>query len=246
MPDPKSSYSFAYQPVADVELQTVKSFEALVRGPENQPAGWLLDQFSRDELLEFDSEARRRAIALASKLEISCHLNLNLLTGSLDADDTILEATLQEVERGGLSPDQIVLEISETEAISDHELFLKQIDPIRACGVRFALDDFGAGFSGLNLLAEFQPDIIKLDLLLVRDIERRGARQAIVRGVIRTCEDLGIDIVAEGVETIGEYEWLRNEGIVLYQGFLFARPAFEQLPTVVFPPDPLNGWSQPK
>ena len=102
-------------------------------------------------------------------------------------------------------------------------------------GVQFAIDDFGAGYAGLNLLADFQPDTLKLDMSLVRDVESKGPRQAIVRGVIRTCQDLGIDIVAEGVESLGEYGWLRCEGISLYQGYLFARPAFRALPEVRFP-----------
>lgn len=69
----------------------------------------------------------------------------------------------------------------------------------------------------------------------MRDVHRKGPRQAITRGVLRTCEDLGIEVVAEGVETLDEYRWLSDEGIYLFQGYLFARPAFERLPLVVFP-----------
>jgi len=90
----------------------------------------------------------------------------------------------------------------------------------------FAIDDFGAGHAGLNLLAEFQPDLLKLDLRLVRNIERNGPKQAIVRGIRRTCTDLGIEIIAEGVESKDEYRWFRDEGVKLFQGYLFARPAF--------------------
>lgn len=106
----------------------------------------------------------------------------------------------------------------------------------RAVGLRTAIDDFGAGYAGLNLLAEFLPDMIKLDMSLIRDVERKGPRQAIIRGVRQTCQDLGIDIIAEGVETPSEYAWLRDEGITLFQGRLFAHPAFEQLPPASFPP----------
>ncbi|MBP7296279.1 MAG: EAL domain-containing protein, partial [Acidobacteria bacterium] len=82
-----------------------------------------------------------------------------------------------------------------------------------------------------------QPDFVKLDMQIVRGIESRGPRQAIVRGILRTCRDLGIDVVAEGVETPDEYAWFRSEGIELFQGFLFARPGLECLPTDYHVPD---------
>lgn len=99
----------------------------------------------------------------------------------------------------------------------------------RNAGIIFAIDDFGSGYAGLNLLADFQPDIIKLDMHLIRHINSKGPRQAIVCGIIKTCTDLGIDIIAEGVETRNEYEWLRNAGIKYFQGILFAKPGFEKL-----------------
>jgi EAL domain-containing protein (putative c-di-GMP-specific phosphodiesterase class I) len=101
--------------------------------------------------------------------------------------------------------------------------------------MQVAIDDFGAGFSGLNLLAEFQPDMIKLDMNLLRHIESRSPRQSIVRAIITVCNDLGIDVVAEGVETADEFSWLENEGVRLFQGYLFARPEFECFPVAHFP-----------
>ena len=98
-----------------------------------------------------------------------------------------------------------------------------------------AIDDFGAGYSGLNLLTDFQPDQIKLDMKLIRGIEHHGPRQAIVHAIDQVCRDLGIDVIAEGVETAEEYAWLANEGVQLFQGYLFAKPAFESFPPVHYP-----------
>jgi EAL domain-containing protein (putative c-di-GMP-specific phosphodiesterase class I) len=109
------------------------------------------------------------------------------------------------------------------------------VNEIRARGVKVAIDDFGAGHSGLNLLANFQPDMVKLDMELVRDISRSGPRQAIVRAIIQVCFDLGIDFIAEGVECNDELRWFEDQGVTLFQGYLFARPAFEALPPVHFP-----------
>jgi EAL domain-containing protein (putative c-di-GMP-specific phosphodiesterase class I) len=228
-------YTFAYQPIVDIERKVVASFEALVRGPENESAMWVLSQLDRDELLAFDSEARRRALRLATDLGLTCHINLNMLPDGIQRSMDALDATIAMADECGLTPDRLVLEVSETETIDKYDVFVDRVNRWRAIGVKFAIDDFGSGYSGLNLLAEFQPEAIKLDMALVRDIAHKGPRQAVIRGVIRTCEDLGIDIVAEGVETIAEAEWLHNEGIVLFQGYLFAKPGFRHLPDVNFP-----------
>ena len=100
----------------------------------------------------------------------------------------------------------------------------------------FAIDDFGAGYSGLNLLAGFQPNFIKLDLELVTEIHHNGPRQAIVRGVMRTCLDLGIEVIAEGIEHQEDFDWLWSAGVRLFQGYLLARPEFETLPEPYYPP----------
>jgi EAL domain-containing protein (putative c-di-GMP-specific phosphodiesterase class I) len=101
--------------------------------------------------------------------------------------------------------------------------------------VKVAIDDFGAGYSGLNLLSNFQPDQIKLDRCLIFGIESHCPRQSIVRAIVQVCRDLEIEVVAEGVETVGEYAWLMNAGVKLFQGYLFAKPAFESLPLVHYP-----------
>lgn len=229
-------FTFAFQPIVDVEKRRVVSFEALVRGLHNEPAAWVLDQYSGESLCIFDMEARQSAIELAVTLHLPCCINLNLLPNSAQSTgESAFISTMAMANAGGLDPSHLVLEVSESETIADFDRFLYLANLCRALGVQFSIDDFGAGYAGLNLLAEFQPDSLKLDMALVRAIESKGPRQAIVRGVIRACEDLGIDVVAEGVESLGEYNWLRDEGITLYQGYLFARPGFQTLPEVHFP-----------
>src|SRR5690606_32276433 len=90
------------------------------------------------------------------------------------------------------------------------------------------IDDFGAGFAGLNLLADFQPDIVKLDMALVRGIDQSLPRRAIVSGVVSICQQLGIGVIAEGIETRDEAQCLADLGIALMQGYWFARPQFER------------------
>lgn len=229
-------FSFAFQPILHATRREVFSYEALIRGKQNEPAGYLLQQVAPCDLHKFDEESRIVAIEMAARLGLTAHLNLNLLPLSIESSPTAISSILEAANACGLRPEQVVLEILEKEMISDFERFEAAVNEHRGKGLLFAIDDFGAGHAGLNLLADFQPEFIKLDMNLVRGIESHGPRQAIVRGILRTCLDLGIDVIAEGVETTDEYAWLRSEGIELFQGWLFAQPGFEHLPQTFYLP----------
>lgn len=230
------NYSFAFQPIIDADKGVIVSFEALVRGCNNEPASKILQQVHALDACHFDEMLRLSAIPLAGKLGIGCSLNLNLLPGSALSSDSAMDTTIAMAEQCGIKPDRITLEITEKEVIKDFNRYIGIMNNFRRrLGVKMSIDDFGAGYSGLNLLAEFDPDSIKLDMTLIRDIPIHNSKQAVVRGILKTCHDLGIEIIAEGVETVSEYWWLRTEGIALFQGYLFAKPEFEQLPTVSYP-----------
>ena len=228
------SFTFAFQPIVDANAREVFSHEALIRGPSHEPACRILGQVSADRLLEFDQKARIEAIGMAVRLGIVSRLNLNFMPQSLHSRAAIL-TTLEAADRFHLPIDRLVLEVTEGAVIDDQAQFAEVINEYRGLGLKVAIDDFGAGYSGLNLLTDFQPDQIKLDMKLVRGIEHHGPRQAIVRAIDQVCRDLGIDVIAEGVETVEEYAWLANEGVRLFQGYLFAKPAFESFPSVHYP-----------
>jgi EAL domain-containing protein (putative c-di-GMP-specific phosphodiesterase class I) len=228
------SFTFAFQPIVDANAREVFSHEALIRGPSNEPAYRILGQVPANRLLEFDQRARIEAIGLAVRLGIGSRLNLNFMPQSLHSRAAIL-TTLEAADRFHLPINRLVLEVTEGAVIDDQAQFAEVINEYRGLGLKVAIDDFGAGYSGLNLLTDFQPDQIKLDMKLVRGIEHHGPRQAIVRAIDQVCRDLGIDVIAEGVETVEEYAWLANEGVRLFQGYLFAKPAFESFPPVHYP-----------
>jgi EAL domain-containing protein (putative c-di-GMP-specific phosphodiesterase class I) len=229
------AYSYAFQPIVDAVDGRVVSYEALVRGPAGQPAWQVLARVPQTARERFDRESRAKAIALAARLGLPCRLNLNMLPHGIVAGEDAVDATLRDARVAGLAPERLVIEVTESDVIGDKPGFADLFKRHKADGVRLAIDDFGAGHSGLNLLAEFQPDEIKVDMELVRGIETHGPRQAIMRGLLLTCELLGIDVVAEGVETVDEYRWLRAQGVRLFQGYLFAKPGFESLPAVEIP-----------
>jgi EAL domain-containing protein (putative c-di-GMP-specific phosphodiesterase class I) len=228
-------FTFAFQPIVDIGKGEVFSYEALIRGTGNESAYQILHQVPADRLFAFDQRARIHAIGLAMRLGIDCHLNLNFMPKSLDSSPEAILTTMDAATRANLPIGRMVLEVVEGDIINDHAQFNARIDEYRGLGLKVAIDDFGAGYSGLNLLVDFQPDLVKLDRQLVTGIERHGPRQAVVRAISQICLDLGIDIVAEGVESEAEYAWLASQGIHLFQGYLFARPAFESFPSVHYP-----------
>lgn len=222
-------YSYAFQPIVDTVAGAVYSHEALIRGERGESAARVFADVNPEQLAPFDRQSRAFAVGVAGRLGITCHLNLNAIPSSLPASESGLRSLVDAAERSNVPVDRLILEVTEREAIDDHAQFVEVMDSYRALGIKVAIDDMGAGYSGLNLLADFQPDMIKLDTNLVRGIESRGPRQSIVRAIAMVCTDLGIDIVAEGVETADELQWLEAEGVRLFQGYLFARPAFERL-----------------
>ena len=228
-------FSFAYQPIANIRTGEVKSYEALVRGKNGGSAAEVFDKISEEDKYEFDEMLRVSAIALAAKLGIKCELNLNFLPRSLSYSPTAISSTLDAAKKAGIPLSAINIEITESEIIENVLWFRDNIVKYRHEGVNFSVDDFGAGYAGLNLLADFQPESIKIDITLVRNIDTNGPRQAIVRGIVRTCQDLGIEVIAEGVESNAECKWFFDEGIELIQGYFLAKPGFEALPKPLMP-----------
>jgi EAL domain-containing protein (putative c-di-GMP-specific phosphodiesterase class I) len=236
-PAVSAQISFAFQPIVDIAAKAIVSYEALLRGANNEPVEHVLESVIPAELPVLNEQVPLMALDLAARLGLSTRLNLNMMPRTIAAFPSVITGLLAAADRCGIRPERIVLEILEREMIDDFDGFRAVTSKYRRSGLIFAIDDFGAGYAGLNLLAEFQPHLIKLDMNLIRGVESRGPRQAIIRGIARTCFDLGIDIIAEGVETPEEFAWLRQEGIHLFQGYLFARPAFEELPrTCCLPP----------
>jgi EAL domain-containing protein (putative c-di-GMP-specific phosphodiesterase class I) len=227
--------SFAFQPIADISTKRVFAYEALARGKGGESAASVFSAIPAGDMHAFDHAARLAAVTLAGRLGLKEKLSLNVMPGCIESMPDSLDQLMDCALQSGVSPSQLVLEITEGEAIQRPKEFTRLLDRFRAQGVRMAIDDFGAGYSGLNLLAYFQPDLIKLDMHLVRDIDTAGPRQAIARAVLQVCDDLGIEVIAEGVETLGEYQWFRRVGVRLFQGYLLRRPGFESLETPIFP-----------
>lgn len=232
LPELPFEFTMAFQPIVDTRQSRVFGYEALVRGTQGEGAFQVLSQVTKDIRYQFDQACRVKAIELAAKLGIDSFLSINFLPNAVYEPKSCIQTTLAAADKYGFPCERIIFEVNESEPIGDPAHLGHIFAEYHNQGFTTAIDDFGAGHAGLNLLADFQPGIIKLDMALIRDIDANKARQSIVRGIINTAYEMDIQIIAEGVETQAELDALRGLGIELFQGFLLARPAVESLPEV--------------
>jgi EAL domain-containing protein (putative c-di-GMP-specific phosphodiesterase class I) len=225
-------FSFAFQPIVDVRNREIISYEALVRGPHGEPSASVFAQVPRHNISKFDEICRSKAIYLASRLNIPNHLNLNLSMEGIYEVDLNITATFHASIHSGIPVNNIVFEVLETESLTDQRNLLKYLQIIQDFGFKTAIDDFGAGYSGLKLLVKYQPNYIKLDRDIISNIHQDCVKQSVFSGIQQICAPLSIEIVAEGVETAEEFRWLNRAGVSIFQGYYFAKPAFEALPDV--------------
>ncbi len=224
----------AFQPIINCKTNTIFGYEALVRGLQNESAFSVIDQVNDDNRYLFDQLCRVKAIALAAKLRLDSMLSINFLPNAIYKPERCIRTTLEAAKEYGFPTNRIMFEFTENENISDTEFVKGIVEYYKKSGFITALDDFGSGYAGLGLLADFQTNIIKFDMKLIRNIDQDSTRQAIIKNCVNLFAELNITSLAEGVETIEEMLWLRDSGIDLMQGYLFAKPGFESLPQVDF------------
>lgn len=222
-------FLFAYQPIVDLANRGIYAHEALVRGPNGESAYSVLSQVNEKNRYLFDQTCRVKAIQGAAKLGMKELLSINFLPNAVYQPQACIRTTFEAAERFNFPIEQIIFEVTEGEFIEDRQHLVNIFQEYNRLGFRTAIDDFGAGFSGLNLLAEYQPHILKIDMDLVRNIDSSKPKQAIVKGIMVICADLNIQVLAEGVETIAERDFLHSMGIDLMQGYLFCKPAFQAI-----------------
>lgn len=235
-PAPDQDCEFALQPIVDVTQRRIVSCEALIRGPQGASPADYFARLPEEKIYQADLHSKTYAFQLATHLGMQHQtLSVNLLPMSLVVIENAVAKLIQQILRHGLRPEQVVVEVTEDEVISRFDEFQFAVQQLKAAGISLALDDFGAGFAGLSLLADFQPDKVKIDRKLITDIHRSGPRQAIVLAILKCCRALEITVIAEGVEKIEEWLWLEGAGVRYFQGFLFARPALNTIPPVSWP-----------
>ncbi|MBE3660197.1 diguanylate phosphodiesterase [Vibrio navarrensis] len=227
-------FSMAFQPIINCHTQSVFGYEALVRGLNNEPAFSIIFRITDENRYLFDQLCRVKAISLAAKLGIESMLSINFLPNAVYQPERCIRTTLEAAKKYDFPTENIMFEFTEVEKIEDSQHVERIVSYYQSLGFKTAIDDFGSGYSGLSLLADFQTNIVKLDMGLIRDIDRDTTRQSIVTHCLAMFRDLNITPLAEGVESESEYRWLKEAGVALMQGYFFAKPGFESLPSVDF------------
>lgn len=212
----------AYQPIVRASDRSVFGFEALLRTtePTLPTPGAILDAAERlTRLQELGRLIRERAAQPLQNSPQEGFLFVNLHTRDLlDPTLTDRNAALTRIAS------RVVLEITERASLDEIKDARSTVADLRALGFRIAIDDLGAGYAGLTSFALLEPEIVKFDMSLVRDVHKYPTKQKLIRSMAALCKDMGMMVVGEGVETVEERTALTDLGCDLLQGYLFARP----------------------
>lgn len=217
-----------FQPIFTLAPGEVHGYEALSRIMGPTVFGSIEELFcaarSGGMLSALEQLCRERALTTAAQLGVSELLFLNVCPAVL-ADDHRPGVTAKLLGELGIERSRVVLELTERSLITDYDLFGRVVDHYRRQGYAIAIDDLGDGFAGLKMLAQIEPDYVKLARFLVADIDRAPVRQALVESIVSFCQRVGIEVIAERIERQEELDYLTAVGIRLGQGYLLGRPA---------------------
>ena len=222
-------FSMAFQPIFDLGSGAVFAQEALVRGINGEGAYTILSQVDDTNRYAFDQQCRIKAIEMAAArrgIHDRTGLSINFMPHAVYEPRACIRLTLDAARRTGFPLNQIIFEFTEGERL-DTTHVLNILRTYRDIGFKTAIDDFGAGYAGLSLLTRFQPDIVKIDMDLIRDIDTDRVKRLILKHTLAMLNDLGIVTICEGIETLAELAVVQDLGVRLVQGYALARPVFE-------------------
>lgn len=236
----------AFQPIINVQTREVYAYEALVRGSEGQGTAWVFGQISEEGHYHFDQLCRVTAIRSAARLGLhtrgEARLSINFLPNAVYEAATCLRTTLKTAQEVEFPLGRLLFEITQHEHVTDEAHVQRIIETYRRSGFQTALDDYGAGHATAGLLLALRPDVVKVDMRLVRGVHTDTWREELIRHLAAFADRVGLLVVAEGVETAEEARCLLALGVTYMQGYFFARPGFESLPTV---PDEVYALLEP-
>lgn len=227
-------FSMAFQPIVNVATHEIFAYESLVRSLDGQSAAGVLSRVPLKQFHLFDKACRSKGIELAMKLGLvektNSALTVNVNPVAAVNAHSHLSLTCCEAVDLGFPLDRLILEFVEDAQLCDPTAMRQLMSEYQRMGVRIAIDDFGTGYSGLSLLTNLRPDIVKLDMTMVSKIDTDRATAVVLKAMVAACLELDVQVIAEGVERISTMNALRDMGVTLQQGYLFARPEFESFP----------------
>lgn len=219
-----SEPSMVFQPIVDLETRRIVGAEALSRFsgvPYRTPDRWFDDAGHVGMRSELETVAIRNAItgyAPVWAVDPYCDLAINA------SASTVMDSDFEEALQGAPLR-RIIIEITEHDQVADYAALERALEPLRARGVRVAVDDAGSGYASLRHILRIRPDLIKLDISLIRDIDTDPMRQALASAVVQFAARTGCRVLAEGIETDAELTFVASIGVSLGQGFFLGKPA---------------------
>jgi len=226
-----------FQPIVCLSSQSIFSFEALIRGPSNSVFHSPINLFSYAEQFELDMQlehaCRHTSIRRYAELKLPQKLFLNISPNVLLHPDFKKGETLRYLAEHNIPPELVVIEVTEQQPTENYETMRDAINHYRSMGFQIALDDLGAGYSGLRLWTELMPDYVKIDRHFIQDIDKDPIKLNFVRSIQSMALASNCQVIAEGVETEAEFLAIEDLGITYIQGYYFARPCSE--PKVTLP-----------
>ena len=212
----------AYQPIVRASDRSPFGYEALLRSEEKAlpHPGAVVDAAER--LGRLNDLGRR--IRMAASIPVPKAAASSVFFVNLHPRDLMDDALLSPKSPLSAYADRVVLEVTERASLDEVKDLRAKMADLRGMGFRIAIDDLGAGYSGLTSFTTLEPEFVKLDMSLVRDIDRSPMKEKLVRSMTSLCKDLGMTVVAEGVETAAERDLLVTLGCDLLQGYLLAKP----------------------
>ena len=234
-----NSLSVVFQPVLDMHGRKYMGYEALIRGPKDSPLhnpGALFEAARQANLRrELEHACRDAAIRefgrqRAQQRIPDCKLFINLSASMLGDPILMHDDMLQSMAAQGLRPDQIVIEITENQKVTDFSIFREVLARYRRLGYSFAIDDLGEGFSNLRMWSEIRPEFVKIDRHFISGIANDVLKFRLVRAMVEIAEACHATLIAEGIEEESEFATIRDLGIRCGQGYLICRPQSHPLP----------------
>lgn len=226
-----------YQPIVSLAHGYVLGYEALARGPSGSrfesPVALFVQAARHNMLFRLEALCRKRAIEGFRQFPQGQNLFLNVDPRIIRDPDFTSGITRKLIEEAGLSPKDIVFELTERSAILDNQVFREALAYYRRQGYAVAIDDAGSGYSSLQAIVELQPLYVKIDRSIIQNVYRDPAKKAMIRALVQVSRDLHCYTVAEGLEEQEELEFLLEVEVDYAQGYLFGKPA----PTPPPPPE---------
>lgn len=221
-----------FQPIVDLENECVSGFEALMRWDHPQKgllSPYAFIEYARQEKLmdELEKQMMKQALTVIDELEgrqerVAVDIHINVEPTSF-GDHDVLNRLQQNLEGRSVSSDQVHLEVVESEELRDQEA-ISELESLRDRGFHVSVDDFGTGYSSLNYLMDVPAETVKIDRSLIREIHEDQPTNPVLSAVVSMIQNLGKEIVAEGVETPFQHQVLRDFNVDYGQGYVYARP----------------------